>query len=187
MLPWRAGVRGAVAPSRARASVTRPRVAAPEALGSAPDAKDSAHLARSRRSCADHARPWGHCHCHLACGDVPQAERSFGIGMARRYLIGDRKGVPDMGAAVSETVVPAPSAARAWRVRLTDEPDAVVRVLTLLRRRRCRIQRIDYDAGDRHRPATWLRVAAVPNGGRPDAIEAWLGGLPDVLELARER
>lgn len=92
-----------------------------------------------------------------------------------------------MGAAASDTMVPAPSATRAWRLRLSDEPDAVVRVLTVLRRRRCRIQRIDYDAGDRHRPATWLRIAAVPNGGRPDAMDAWLDGLPDVLEVARER
>lgn len=92
-----------------------------------------------------------------------------------------------MGAAVSQTIVPTPGATRAWRLRLSDEPDAVVRVLTVLRRRRCRIRRIDYDAGDRHRPATWLRIAAVPDGGRPDAMEAWLRALPDVLEVARER
>lgn len=88
-----------------------------------------------------------------------------------------------MGAAVREAALVA-NPTRAWRMRLTDEADALVRVLTVLRRRRCRILDVRYQGGDPRSPTTVLRVLVRPLGGRPDALEAWLRALPDVLEIA---
>ena len=76
--------------------------------------------------------------------------------------------------------------ARTWSMRLSGEPDALMRVLTLLRRRRCEVLGVRYDLGGRGRPA-WLRVSVRPAGGRPEALEPWLEGLVDVLELRCER
>ena len=67
-------------------------------------------------------------------------------------------------------------------MQLSDEPDALMRVLSLLRRRQCRILNVDYEACDRDRP-TGLRVLVRLSGGRPDALEAWLDGLVDVIEV----
>lgn len=87
-----------------------------------------------------------------------------------------------MDAAVTEVVPPA-NETRAWRMRLTNEADALVRVLTVLRRRRCRILDVRYQGGDSHCPTPALRVLVRPLGGRPEALEAWLRGLPDVLDI----
>lgn len=93
------------------------------------------------------------------------------------------------GAVVSEpfrtrAVPPTAVPGRTWALDLSDEPDALMRVLTLLRRRRCEILNVDYDAGDRHRPR--LRVRVRPAGGRPDSLEAWLEAVIGVLAVTRE-
>ena len=74
------------------------------------------------------------------------------------------------------------TAARSGRtlsLDLSDEPDALMRVLTLLHRRRCEILSVNYDAGTRRRPRLTVRVRHL--GGRPDALEAGLRGTIGVL------
>jgi acetolactate synthase small subunit len=88
-----------------------------------------------------------------------------------------------MGRADTEVGTRSMSATRAWWMQLTDEPDALMRVLTLLRQRQCRLLSVHYDASDRHRPTTRLRVRVRPCRGRPDAVEAWLQGLVDVINV----
>src|SRR5689334_22741733 len=78
------------------------------------------------------------------------------------------------------------SATRAWRIQLSDEPDALMRVLTMLRQRQCRVLSVQYEASDRHRPGTFLRVLVRPAGGRPDSLERWLRRLVDVIDLSSD-
>jgi acetolactate synthase small subunit len=61
--------------------------------------------------------------------------------------------------------------------------DVLVRILATLRRRGCRIDAVDFVAGDRHRP-TRLRVGVVlPTRGR-DQVTRWVQRLVDVLDVA---
>lgn len=60
-----------------------------------------------------------------------------------------------------------------------DGPDVLVRVLTLLRRRRCEITHVDYLARDRHHPGR-LVVSVVPPRAHAHCVEAWLRNLVDV-------
>jgi acetolactate synthase regulatory subunit len=69
-----------------------------------------------------------------------------------------------------------------YALQLTDAPDALLRVLVLLHRRRCEIRHVDFALADRHRPGR-LRVRVAAHDGRPGALRAWLAGLPDVLEV----
>ena len=106
--------------------------------------------------------------------------------MARRFLTqGPERS--QMGQASTEVVTLQPtrvaSATRAWWMQLSDEPDALMRVLTTLRQRQCRILSVQYEASDRHRPGTFLRVFVRPAGGRPDSLEHWLGRLVDVIDV----
>ncbi len=93
----------------------------------------------------------------------------------------------------STTLLPAPpprpadrgAPARSGRtlsLDLSDEPDALMRVLSLLHRRRCEILSIDYDAGHRRRPRLTVRVRH--HGGRPESLEAGLRGTIGVLGVA---
>jgi hypothetical protein len=66
-----------------------------------------------------------------------------------------------------------------------NEPDGLVRVLTLLRRRRCEILGVDYEAGGRGRQPR-LRVRVRSLGGRPGSLEPWLRGVVGVREVTRE-
>lgn len=60
-------------------------------------------------------------------------------------------------------------------------PDALLRVLTTLRRRGCTILGVHYAQGDRHRPGLLeLSVDAPPRIGA--RLEAWLGQLVEVRE-----
>ena len=72
-------------------------------------------------------------------------------------------------------------------VRVLDIPDAIVRVLATLRRRRCRITAVDFSAGDRHRPG-WLRIRVLAPPATANSLRHWVANLVDVLEVhATER
>ncbi len=73
-----------------------------------------------------------------------------------------------------------------WSLQLTGEPDALMRVLSALRRRRWCLEGVHYELGDAHRPGTRLSLRARSDGGRPGTMQAWLAGLPDVLEVTCE-
>jgi acetolactate synthase regulatory subunit len=73
---------------------------------------------------------------------------------------------------------------RRFRLRTTDTPDALPRVLSLLRRRGCNLVRVDYTRSDRHRPGR-LQIV-VEARGRPHRLQAWLLELVDVLEVEEE-
>ena len=65
-----------------------------------------------------------------------------------------------------------------------DGPDVLVRVLTLLRRRRCEITRVDYVARDRHHPGRMVVAIDAPPA-HAHCLEAWLGNLVDVVAVRR--
>jgi ACT domain-containing protein len=58
-------------------------------------------------------------------------------------------------------------------IDLTEAPGGLMRVLTVLARRRCEITSVDFAAGDRHRDAR-LTVGIVAPAGRSHCVEAWL-------------
>jgi acetolactate synthase regulatory subunit len=72
-------------------------------------------------------------------------------------------------------------------VRIRDSPDAIVRVLATLRRRRCEITAVDFAARDRHRPGSF-RIGVLAPPATASSLPHWLGNLVDVLEVrAAER
>jgi acetolactate synthase regulatory subunit len=72
-------------------------------------------------------------------------------------------------------------------VRIRDSPDAIVRVLTTLRRRRCGITAVDFAAGDRHRPG-WFRIRVLAPPATTKSLRHWIANLVDVLAVrATER
>ncbi len=85
------------------------------------------------------------------------------------------------------TQIPAPLDAVAARpcrlaIETTGRADVLVRALTLLRRRGCRIVAVDFHEGDRHGPGRLeVSVEAPPRVGH--RLESWLLGLVDVLEV----
>jgi acetolactate synthase regulatory subunit len=84
-------------------------------------------------------------------------------------------------------IAPAPPAAAAARPRrlaleTTGREDVLVRVLTLLRRRGCRIVAVEFHEGDRHRPER-LEVAIEAPPRVEHALESWLLGLVDVIAV----
>jgi acetolactate synthase regulatory subunit len=79
-------------------------------------------------------------------------------------------------------LVSAPARPRSFSLTTTGTDDVLVRALTLLRRRGCRIVAVGYHEGDRHRPARLeLAVDAPPRTAH--RLESWLLGLVDVLEV----
>ena len=62
------------------------------------------------------------------------------------------------------------------------QPDVLVRVLTLLRRRGCRIVAVDFRQGDRHRPGR-LDVTVIASPRVSHCLERWLLGLVDVTAV----
>jgi acetolactate synthase small subunit len=68
-----------------------------------------------------------------------------------------------------------------WSVTVSDAPDALVRVLVALRRRRCAIQSVDFVVGDRHRPGRLL-ISLRPPPRLAHCVGPWLEKLVDVLE-----
>lgn len=67
-------------------------------------------------------------------------------------------------------------------VGLSDSSDALVRVLSILRRRRCEIVRVDYAAGDCHRPVR-LRVHVRVSAARASSLPHWVENAVDVVTL----
>jgi acetolactate synthase regulatory subunit len=67
-------------------------------------------------------------------------------------------------------------------LRLGETQDALVRVLGLLQRRRCRVVQVDFVARDRHYPGR-LVICVEPPAGRADTLERWLANLVDVVAV----
>jgi len=84
-------------------------------------------------------------------------------------------------------IAPTPSTApsrrpRRFELETTGREDVLVRVLTLLRRRGCRIVAVDFHEGDRHRPERFELAIDAPT--RIDhRLESWLTGLVDVVAV----
>lgn len=79
---------------------------------------------------------------------------------------------------------PSPRAVRPCRLAIatTGSGDVLVRALTLLRRRGCRIVAVDFHERDRHAPGRFeVAVEAPPR--TEHALESWLLGLVDVVEV----
>ena len=89
-----------------------------------------------------------------------------------------------MSAIAIAPVQPAAAGARPRRFALetTGSGDVLVRVLTLLRRRGCRIVAVEFHEGDRHRPER-LEVAIEAPPRIEHALESWLLGLVDVIAV----
>jgi len=87
-------------------------------------------------------------------------------------------------------IAPAPPAAAVARPRrlaltTTGKEDVLVRVLTLLRRRGCRIVAVDFHESDRHGPGRLeLAIEAPPR--IEHALESWLSGLVDVIGVSSQ-
>jgi acetolactate synthase small subunit len=66
-----------------------------------------------------------------------------------------------------------------------DGPDVLVRVLTMLRRRRCEITYVDYSARDRHHPGRMVVSVEAPPA-HAHCVEAWLANLVDVVAVSAQ-
>jgi acetolactate synthase regulatory subunit len=64
-------------------------------------------------------------------------------------------------------------------VELGDLPDGLARVLTVLRRRQCRVLRVDYAAPDRHYGGRLVIAVAAPSA-HAHCVRAWVENLVDV-------
>lgn len=95
--------------------------------------------------------------------------------------------------AIPTAVPPVPPAARQprppARLRRTlalrtraDAPDVLMRVLSLLLRRRCVVAHVEFLAADRHRPGR-LVVAFDAPAAHADRMADWLHALVDVLAV----
>jgi acetolactate synthase regulatory subunit len=71
-----------------------------------------------------------------------------------------------------------------WSIELNDTPDAIVRVLGVLRHRQCSPLSIDYVRTARCAPGH-LVVSVCCVGGRPHRVNAWLCALVDVRSVHR--
>ena len=67
-------------------------------------------------------------------------------------------------------------------LQLGETQDALLRVLGLLQRRRCRVVQVDYVARDRHYPGRLVLCVEAPPG-RAGCVERWLANLVDVVEV----
>jgi acetolactate synthase regulatory subunit len=64
-------------------------------------------------------------------------------------------------------------------IELGDRPDGLARVLTVLRRRQCRVTSVDYAAADRHYGGRLVIAVAAPSA-RAHCVRAWVENLVDV-------
>lgn len=71
---------------------------------------------------------------------------------------------------------------RHLELQLGETQEALVRILGLLQRRRCRVVQVDFVARDRHYPGR-LVICVEPPPGRADCVERWLANLVDVLAV----
>ena len=69
-------------------------------------------------------------------------------------------------------------------VEVGPDDSTLQRVLTVLRRRGCVIKRIDYAAGDRHRPG-YLHLAVAAPVRQAGSVRAWVENLVDVQAVSR--
>jgi acetolactate synthase regulatory subunit len=67
-------------------------------------------------------------------------------------------------------------------LQLAESQDALLRVLGLLQRRRCRVVQVDFVARDRHYPGRFVLCVETP-AGRGDCVERWLTNLVDVVAV----
>jgi acetolactate synthase regulatory subunit len=82
----------------------------------------------------------------------------------------------------SSIPLPAAGDVRQCSVTVSDAPDAVVRVLAMLRRRGCVIRAVDFARGDHHRPGR-LVIGLQPPPRHGHCIAPWLENLVDVLHV----
>jgi acetolactate synthase regulatory subunit len=96
-----------------------------------------------------------------------------------------QKGTSDMSTTTG--VIDSPSAAaggvrEALTIDVGDSPDALMRVLMVLRRRRCRVTSLEFVAADRHYPGRlFVRIVAPP--ASVHCVPSWLTGLVDVTAV----
>jgi acetolactate synthase regulatory subunit len=69
-------------------------------------------------------------------------------------------------------------------VEVGPDDSTLQRVLTVLRRRGCVIKRVDYAAGDRHRPG-YLHLAVAAPVRQAGSLRAWVENLVDVQAVSR--
>jgi acetolactate synthase regulatory subunit len=85
------------------------------------------------------------------------------------------------------SIAPAPQAfggrPRRLAVATTGRDDVLVRVLTLLRRRRCRIVAVDFRDADAHGPGRFELTVEVPPRAN-STVERWLLALVDVVAVS---
>jgi hypothetical protein len=74
------------------------------------------------------------------------------------------------------------TASTTFELMTSDDPIAVVRVLSTLQQRRCRITGIDFQEVDRSPSSRW-RVTLEPPLRHAHCVEAWLRNLVVVLEV----
>jgi acetolactate synthase regulatory subunit len=67
-------------------------------------------------------------------------------------------------------------------LELDDSADAIVRVLMVLRRRRCRVLSVEFVAGDRHYEGR-LEIGVAAPAAHAHCVESWLGQLVDVRRV----
>lgn len=78
---------------------------------------------------------------------------------------------------------PATARERAFDLELAgQDPAALVRILTTLRRRQCVVTRVDYRVADLHGPG-WLTIALTAPRAHDHAVAAWLANLIDVAAV----
>src|SRR4051812_4764647 len=97
-----------------------------------------------------------------------------------------RKGTKPMSVIAPSPIAPPAHAGaarpRRYAVETTGRGDVLVRALSLLRRRGCRIVAVDFHEADRHGPCRFdVCIEAPPR--TEHRIEAWLGALVDVVEV----
>lgn len=71
---------------------------------------------------------------------------------------------------------------RKLSLELGGAPDAIVRVLMVLRRRRCRVTSVEFVAGDRHY-AGRLEIGVAAPAAHAHCVESWLEQLVDVRSV----
>jgi acetolactate synthase regulatory subunit len=67
-------------------------------------------------------------------------------------------------------------------LELDGSPDAIVRVLMVLRRRQCRVLSVEYVASDRHYHGR-LEIGVAAPASHAHCLEDWLGQLVDVRSV----
>ena len=84
--------------------------------------------------------------------------------------------------AISPSASTAAARPRRFGLETTGRDDVLVRVLTLLRRRGCRIVSLDFHEADRHRPERFELAIDAP-ARIEHSLESWLTGLVDVVSV----